>query len=617
MRVIKKILLFLIFLVGIGSFLQFSSGSYEPIGRYHEVRTLREREIQKQILKQVNDFHIFVSDSLQLETKKEDNNEEVLQERFLKARLLYKKFEWAAEYFIGPLARRLNGPPIQEVENADLMDPTMAYAINPTGLQVVEEYLFPKYDKTNKKALVEEVALLTENAGYLRSYFTDHALTDWRILDAAKLQVFRVITMGITGFDNPLTLHSMEESAMSLKSLREVLIRYTDRKDSKLIKTIEAAIAYLEDNPDFDAFNRAAFITVYANKISTDIAALEKDFSEGKKHYNRLLNQEAKTLFDPTAFNVNAFTPGSKYHLTDAKIQLGEALFYDQQLSGDGSRSCATCHKANFGFTDGMATNTHIYHKDQHLPRNTPTLLNAALQSNYFYDMRTLTLEDQALDVIQNKDEMDGNLKEISAYLSQNTSYQKLFDKAFPSRIEKEVQPIQIANALASYVRSLTKLNSRFDHYMQGKKEAMTEEEIDGFNLFMGKAKCATCHFVPLFNGTTPPKYMESETEVIGVPLSKTDSIIDRDKGWYDIIGIDSYKHAFKIPTVRNINQTAPYMHNGIYATLEEVMEFYNNAGAIGLGFELDNMTLSEDNLQLSDKEIDHIVKFMESLQDL
>jgi len=212
---------------------------------------------------------------------------------------------------------------------------------------------------------------------------------------------------------------------------------------------------------------------------------------------------------------------------------------------------------------------------------------------------------------------MDGNLKEISAYLSQNTSYQKLFDKAFPSRIEKEVQPIQIANALASYVRSLTKLNSRFDHYMQGKKEAMTEEEIDGFNLFMGKAKCATCHFVPLFNGTTPPKYMESETEVIGVPLSKTDSIIDRDKGWYDIIGIDSYKHAFKIPTVRNINQTAPYMHNGIYATLEEVMEFYNNAGAIGLGFELDNMTLSEDNLQLSDKEIDHIVKFMESLQDL
>src|SRR5690606_18134453 len=148
----------------------------------------------------------------------------------------------------------------------------------------------------------------------------------------------------------------------------------------------------------------------------------------------------------------------------------------------------------------------------------------------------------------------------------------------------------------------------------QGEEEAMTNDEIDGFNLFMGKAKCATCHFVPLFNGTTPPKYMESETEVIGVPLSINDSIIDPDKGWYDIIGIDSYKHAFKIPTVRNIDQTAPYMHNGIYKTLEEVMEFYNNAGAIGLGFELENMTLSADSLQLSDREISNIIKFMGSL---
>src|SRR5690606_6957274 len=120
-----------------------------------------------------------------------------------------------------------------------------------------------------------------------------------------------------------------------------------------------------------------------------------------------------------------------------------------------------------------------------------------------------------------------------------------------------------------------------------------------------------------LFSGITPPKYMGSEAEVIGVPLSVTDSVIDPDRGWYDIVGIDSYKHAFKTPTVRNVGQTAPYMHNGIYHTLEEVMEFYNNAGPVGLGFELENLTLSEDSLQLSDTEIDHIIQFMESLQDL
>ena len=616
MQVIKMILFFLAIL-GIASSLQFSSGSYEPIKQNNKTRTLRERKIQKRILEQINDFHIFVRDSLGPKTEKEDSNEEVLQKRFLKARLLYKKIEWAAEYFTGSLSQRVNGPPNQEVENADLMDPAMVYEINPTGLQVIETYLFPKYDKANREELIEEVAILEKSADYLQSYFTDNTLSDWRILDAAKLEIFRIITLGITGYDNPLTLHSMHESAMSLKSLREVLISYTNRKDTELIKTVETAINYLEDNTDFDSFNRAEFITEYANKISTGIAKLENDFSDGKKNYNRLLNQNAQTLFDPAAFNVNAFAPSSKYHLTDAKVQLGEALFFDQHLSGDGSRSCSTCHNADLGFTDGMVTNTNIYDRDKHLPRNTPTLLNAALQSNYFYDMRTLTLEDQALNVIQNKDEMHGNLEEIRAYLCQDSTYQKLFDKAFPSRTEKDIQPYQVANALASYVRSLTKLNSRFDHYMQGEKEAMTKEEIDGLNLFMGKAKCATCHFVPLFNGTTPPKYMTSETEVIGVPLSINDSIIDPDKGWYNIVGVDSYKYAFKTPTVRNIDQTAPYMHNGIYETLEEVMEFYNNAGAIGLGFGLENMTLPEDSLQLSDKEIDHIVKFMKSLKDL
>src|SRR5690606_34530036 len=131
------------------------------------------------------------------------------------------------------LANRLNGAPVQEVENADLMDPTMAYAIDPTGLQVIEEYLFPQYDEADREVLREEIARLEENAGYLQSYFNDHQLTDWRILEAATLQVFRISTMGITGFDNPLTLHSMEEPAMSLKSLREILSSYISSGDSR------------------------------------------------------------------------------------------------------------------------------------------------------------------------------------------------------------------------------------------------------------------------------------------------------------------------------------------------------------------------------------------------
>src|SRR5699024_426441 len=174
-----------------------------------------------------------------------------------------------------------------------------------------------------------------------------------------------------------------------------------------------------------------------------------------------------------------------------------------------------------------MAKNLSLRDKEVFLPRNTPTLLNIALQSNYFWDMRSLTLEEQTLDVIQEKDEMDGNLEEIASYLNGNPEYRSLFKKAFPSDETDEIEIYQMANALASYIRSLTKLNSRFDEYMRGDKNALSKEEVDGFNLFMGKAKCATCHFVPLFNGSVPPKYMETEAEVIGVPLSITDSIID------------------------------------------------------------------------------------------
>src|SRR5690606_30690471 len=258
----------------------------------------------------------------------------------------------------------------------------------------------------------------------------------------------------------------------------------------------------------------------------------------------------------------------------------------------------------NLGYTDGLAKPVDIHNPEKSLLRNVPTLLNAALQSNYFYDMRALTLEDQVRDVISNEQEMDSSMDAIVDYLSADHSYQSLFAKAFPATAGKAIRPDEVTNALASYIRSLTKLNSRFDEYMQGREDALSGQELKGFNLFMGKAKCATCHFVPLFNGITPPKYVMSETEVLGVPVSATDSILDPDLGYYDIIGVDSYKHAFKIPTVRNILKTAPYMHNGIYGTLEQVMEFYNNGGGAGLGINLPNQTLSEENLHLTEQEI-------------
>ncbi len=595
----------------IASFTPFYSnpGEQRPSNR-------REQEIQTEVFRQIETFHDYLKDTLFVEVSKKDVVHQNVRQAFLKSRLLFKRFEWAAEYFTADLTKRLNGAPVQEIENADLLDSSIARAVDPMGLQVIEQFIYPQYETTRKKELVSEVEHLIKNTEYLSSYFADHQLSDWRILDAAKLEVFRIIALGITGFDNSLSLNGIEESSSSLASLRDVVSFYaTKRNKISLLWDLSTSIEYLHLHPDFNSFDRAVFITRYANKVSAAIAQLEQDLSCEKITYNRMLRQEATTLFDSGAFNADAFLPDPAFTTTDAKARLGEKLFYDVLLSGTGTRSCASCHQPDLSFTDGLARDTDIHDPAKRLLRNVPTLLNVALQSNYFYDMRALTLEDQVRDVISNKSEMDGSFDDIMNHVSADQSYQVLFAKAFPAKTEEGISANEVTNALASYVRGLTKLNSRFDEYMRGDQYALSKEELQGFNLFTGKAKCATCHFVPLFNGITPPKYVESETEVLGVPGSMSDSTLDPDPGYFGVIGVDSYKYAFKVPTVRNISKTTPYMHNGVYETLDQVMEFYNNGGATGLGINLPNQTLPEERLGLTIKEKEDVIAFMKSLE--
>lgn len=153
---------------------------------------------------------------------------------------------------------------------------------------------------------------------------------------------------------------------------------------------------------------------------------------------------------------------------------------------------------------------------------------------------------------------------------------------------------------------------------MLGNQSKLNNSEKNGFNLFAGKAKCATCHFIPLFNGLVPPEFTETETEVLGVPAkkSKKDAKLDSDPGKYNTTHSMIHKYAFKTPTLRNIELTTPYMHNGVFNTLEEVMDFYNEGGGEGLKIAPDNQTLPKDKLNLSKKEIADIIAFMKALTD-
>jgi cytochrome c peroxidase len=558
-----------------------------------------ERNIAQNLAFQVDSFAVLCN-ALKDTTAKEKQ----LQELFLNARIAYKKFEWAAEYFEPATARFVNGPPVPEVEKS-------GQVFEPSGLQVIEAYLFPHYDKSQKKEMIRQLGIINRACEKFKTHFEGIDIFPWQVFDAGKLEVFRVIALGITGFDDPITLHAMKESSASLKSLRAVFLQYPE---NNIISTqFDEAISFLDTATDFNTFNRMEFIIKYGNPLTRAITGIAEKLQIHFITYDRLLNQEAKTLFDSNAFNVNAYAPDHASFKTAEKIALGKMLFSDPSLSGNGKRSCQSCHQPDKAFTDGLVKNL-ILDKNDQLPRNTPTLLNAALQPALFYDSRVSTLEEQSVNVVQNENEMHGSMLLATDKLWKDKIYHDLFVAAYPDRTKNGIDTFQIMNAIGSYVRSLVSLNSRFDEYTQGNSKAMNEQEINGFNLFMGKAKCGTCHYMPLFNGNFPPRFVKTESEVIGVPSSRAGKEIDSDLGRFAIIQTPSLKHSFKIPTLRNAANTGPYMHSGIYNTLEEVMDFYNKGGGRGLGLVIDNQTLPFDKLNLSPDETSNVIAFIKSL---
>lgn len=539
---------------------------------------------------------------------KSNSSQKEIVEQFKKSRLAYKKVEWAIEYFIPETARFMNGPALDEIELEENR------SFEPHGFQVMEEMIYPEYNSESKEDLARELNIFQSNIKQLESTFEAITVSDDYVLDAIQQNVFRVIALGITGFDSPILQSSIPEASQSLISIPETLekIDADNKSVSELRELTQNAKKYCTENNNFNAFNRAVFITEYLNPISKKLKTFQKEENIKDVKKSSPLKPTIETLFDKDAFDVNAFVLSKEYAFTKEKAVLGEKLFYDRSLSKNNDRSCATCHNPEKAFTDGLKTNVSLTGKN--LPRNTPTLTYASLQNAQFWDMRQIDLEKQSVDVIQNKDEMHGSMENIHAKIQLDKEYVKLFKKAFPKTSKPEAWQIQ--NAIASYVRSLNSFDSRFDEYMRGNKNVLNNEEIEGMNLFMGKAKCATCHFTPLFNGTVPPSYSKTEHEVIGTPNEPSGKSLSPDKGRYIYNKMPQLVGAFKTPTVRNSAVTAPYMHNGVFKTLEEVVSFYNKGGGIGLGYEVENQTLPFDKLNLTVKEEKALVAFMKTLTD-
>lgn len=530
---------------------------------------------------------------------------ERLKQLFVSAREQYKKIEFIVEYHYPASAKKLNGPALPESEPSEPNEPQ-----HPTGFQVLEETVYAELNEETRREITFELSNISNRVQRLKALLPELEINESNIIDAVKLNLYRLITKGITGFDSPVTLNSIAEAKYSLQSTQAVLSSFTGTEE--VVDAIDEAKAFIKPATSFNEFNRAVFIEKYINRVCKLLALYQTKHNIPFIKENRAIAATATTLFDEGIFNPLFYAPSGTVAATAEQIALGKKLFGDPLLSANGKRSCKTCHIPEKAFTDGLALNEALTGNTR-LLRNTPSLINVALQPVLFYDSHIAFLEDQAHDVILNRQEMGGLFENITKQLRKNKHYKTAFATHYPG---SNITPLNVKTALAAYVRSLAKINSRFDEYMRGNKTSMTADELQGFNLFMGKAKCGTCHFMPLFSGVVPPQFDVMESEVLGIPAN-TDtlhSIQDLDSGKYNLYKIPHQLYSFKTTGLRNVALTAPYMHNGVYKTLDEVIEFYNRGGGAGLGFNLPHQTLPTNKLHLSVLEKKQIVAFLSTL---
>lgn len=573
-------------------------------------------------------------DRLVVESKKLENlvredlgkveQQNTVLRQFHRCRRAFKKVEWLMEYWQPQDVKDyLNGAPLPKTERAV----PRVITVEPKGLQRIEELVYGSWSKEEQKELRKLSREMQSDLLGLRAYQQRMPVYDRHILEAARMAVVRVLSMGLTGFDTPASDSALSESALSLESVREAILRYEQRcTDKELMIQIEAhfsaAINVLESS-SFEALDRSELIRAHLEPLYRDLGRLHRELkvetmaevSAGEYAWN----YSGDHIFSDDFLNPYYYTELYAELDNPALRKLGRKLFYDRRLSKQGALACASCHRPELAFADGRAK-SKAGDGSGELTRNAPTLWNAIYSDRFFYDLRATTLEKQMEHVIFNAREFDHNYQGIMQGLRKDSLYPQLFEKAFAGQSNQGISRYTFSMALSSYLVSLRGFNSPVDRYLRGEEVQLAPEVLQGFNLFMGKASCGTCHFAPTFSGLVPPLYTENESEVLGVLVAPESNALDPDLGrWASGTLADEavfYKHSFKTVTVRNVALTAPYFHNGAYGTLEEVVNFYNHGGAQGKGLELPYQTLPADSLQLNESERLALEAFMVALTD-
>lgn len=278
-----------------------------------------------------------------------------------------------------------------------------------------------------------------------------------------------------------------------------------------------------------------------------------------------------------------------------ARVALGQALFFDPRMSGNGAMSCASCHNPSLGWSDGLRT--AVGWGGQVLGRATPTVFNTAYNTQFMWDGRKKSLEDQALGPMKTPQEMNTDFSRSLARLKGVPQYVDMFEKAYPG---EGVTEETIAKAIAAFERTVIVDDSPFDRWLAGDKKSMTAQQWRGFKIFTdaGKGNCASCH--------SAPNFTDNGFHNIGLPRHGEG---EADPGRFAIRKVASMQGAFKTPGLRGIELTAPYFHDGSATTLMDVVNHYVRGGD-----DKTNLSIGMKSLNLSEQEKDDLVAFMKAL---
>lgn len=440
-----------------------------------------------------------------------------------------------------------------------------------------------------------------------------------------RLFILNLTTIYNTGFECPDSSRIIPEIKALCKAVSGIYEKYNEsfpqkKLDSQYLSSYHQLLLWLNSQGDqYSDFSHFDWISTYLEPL---YAANQKFIRQYKtrsfSYLDFALSRTAHSILSKNLYEAQddpgIFRPAD----TDAEkaeiIALGKLLFYDPLLSSNNQRACASCHIPQQMFTDtSVSTSFQFNHRDR-LDRNTPSLPQAIHQHLLMHDGKHFSLTNQMKDVLSNPLEMDSDTHRILKKVLTCSEYHSKLLSLASLTSRKKIHMEHLMNAITMYYGSFAYGNSSFDSMVWKTKRA-DPKVVKGFNLFMGKAKCASCHFIPHFNGVKPP-YIGSEFEVLGTPADTGFLTLSKDSGRAKTHPVPEMQNAFRTPGLRNVSRTSPYMHNGVFKSLEEVIEFYDRGGGAGRHLKIENQTLDAAPLMLTAEEKNNLILFMKSLNE-